>query len=77
VTIPEVLRPYMGGFYVIKPYHLEINSIKKKLYKDRSLKELAGVIAGQYDYFNLYENDGRKLENVREVVILLAIGTNL
>ncbi|AND00495.1 PspC domain-containing protein [Streptococcus suis] len=51
--------------------------MKKKLYKDRSRKELAGVIAGLYDYFNLYENYGWKLENVRLVVIILAIVTNL
>ncbi|NQL65605.1 PspC domain-containing protein [Streptococcus suis] len=51
--------------------------MKKTLYKDKSRKELAGVIAGLYDYFNLYENYGWKLENVRLVVILLAIVTNL
>ncbi|HEM4114835.1 TPA: PspC domain-containing protein [Streptococcus suis] len=51
--------------------------MKKKLYKDRSRKELASVIAGLYDYFNLYENYGWKLENVRLVVIILAIVTNL
>lgn len=51
--------------------------MKKKLYKDKSRKELAGVIAGLYDYFNLYENYGWKLENVRLVVIILAIVTNL
>ncbi|MGQ7660226.1 PspC domain-containing protein [Streptococcus suis] len=51
--------------------------MKKKLYKDKSHKELAGVIAGLYDYFNLYENYGWKLENVRLVVIILAIVTNL
>ncbi|HFI0240403.1 TPA: PspC domain-containing protein [Streptococcus suis] len=51
--------------------------MKKKLYKDKSRKELSGVIAGLYDYFNLYENYGWKLENVRLVVIILAIVTNL
>ncbi|HFI0834365.1 TPA: PspC domain-containing protein [Streptococcus suis] len=51
--------------------------MKKTLYKDKSRKELAGVIAGLYDYFNLYENYGWKLENVRLVVIILAIVTNL
>ncbi|CYV07288.1 membrane protein [Streptococcus suis] len=51
--------------------------MKKKLYKDRSRKELAGVIAGLYDYFDLYENYGWKLENVRWVVVILAIVTNL
>lgn len=51
--------------------------MKKTLYKDKSRKELAGVIAGLYDYFNLYENYGWKLESVRLVVILLAIVTNL
>ena len=45
--------------------------------KDKSRKEIAGVIAGLYDYFDLYENYGWKLENVRLVVILLAIITNL
>ena len=47
----------------------------KKWYKDKSRKEIAGVIAGLYDYFDLYENYGWKLENVRLVVILLAIIT--
>ncbi|MGU7999175.1 PspC domain-containing protein [Streptococcus suis] len=51
--------------------------MKKKWYKDKSRGELAGVIAGLYDYFNLYENYGWKLENVRLVVIILAIVTNL
>ncbi|HEM3703192.1 TPA: PspC domain-containing protein [Streptococcus suis] len=51
--------------------------MKKKWYKDKSHGELAGVIAGLYDYFNLYENYGWKLENVRLVVIILAIVTNL
>ncbi|HFR3748171.1 PspC domain-containing protein [Streptococcus suis] len=51
--------------------------MKKTLYKDKNRKELAGVIAGLYDYFNLYENYGWKLENVRLVVIFLAIITNL
>ncbi len=49
----------------------------KKWYKDKSRKEIAGVIAGLYDYFDLYENYGWKLENVRLVVIFLAIITNL
>ncbi|HEM6083287.1 TPA: PspC domain-containing protein [Streptococcus suis] len=51
--------------------------MKKKWYKDKSRGELAGVIAGLYDYFNQYENYGWKLENVRLVVIILAIVTNL
>ncbi|CYU32633.1 PspC domain-containing protein [Streptococcus suis] len=51
--------------------------MKKKWYKDKSRGELAGVIAGLYDYFNLYENYGWKLENVRWVVVILAIVTNL
>ncbi|NQG97372.1 PspC domain-containing protein [Streptococcus suis] len=51
--------------------------MKKKLYKDKSRKELAGVIAGLYDYFDLNENYGWKLENVRWVVVILAIVTNL
>ncbi|MBO4108284.1 PspC domain-containing protein [Streptococcus suis] len=51
--------------------------MKKKLYKDKSRKELAGVIAGLYDYFDLYGNYGWKLENVRWVVVILAIVTNL
>ncbi|MFH6650878.1 PspC domain-containing protein [Streptococcus suis] len=51
--------------------------MKKKWYKDKSHGELAGVIAGLYDYFDLYENYGWKLENVRLVVIILAIVTNL
>lgn len=51
--------------------------MNKKWYKDKSRGELAGVIAGLYDYFNLYENYGWKLENVRLVVIILAIVTNL
>ncbi|HEM2809090.1 TPA: PspC domain-containing protein [Streptococcus suis] len=51
--------------------------MKKKWYKDKSRGELAGVIAGLYYYFNLYENYGWKLENVRLVVIILAIVTNL
>ncbi|HEL2057988.1 TPA: PspC domain-containing protein [Streptococcus suis] len=51
--------------------------MKKKLYKDKSHKELAGVIAGLYDYFDLYGNYGWKLENVRWVVVILAIVTNL
>lgn len=51
--------------------------MKKKLYKDKSRKELAGVIAGLYDYFDLYENYGWNLENVRWVVVILAIVTNL
>ncbi|HFI0424443.1 TPA: PspC domain-containing protein [Streptococcus suis] len=51
--------------------------MKKKWYKDKSHGKLAGVIAGLYDYFNLYENYGWKLENVRLVVIILAIVTNL
>ena len=28
----------------------------KKWYKDKSRKKIAGVIAGLYDYFELYEN---------------------
>lgn len=51
--------------------------MKKKWYKDKSRGELAGVIAGLYDYFDLYENYGWKLENVRWVVAILAIVTNL
>lgn len=51
--------------------------MKKKWYKDKSRGELAGVIAGLYDYFNLYENYGWKLENDRWVVVILAIVTNL
>lgn len=51
--------------------------MKKKWYKDKSRGELAGVIAGLYDYFDLYENYGWKLENVRWVVVILAIVTNL
>ncbi|WP_228026681.1 PspC domain-containing protein [Streptococcus ruminantium] len=43
----------------------------------KSRKEIAGVIAGLYDYFELYENYGWKLENVRLVVVILAIVTNL
>ncbi|HFI0701701.1 TPA: hypothetical protein ACGO3H_001163 [Streptococcus suis] len=39
--------------------------MNKKWYKDESRGELAGVIAGLYDYFDLYENYGWKLENVR------------
>ena len=45
----------------------------KKWYKDKSRKEIAGVIAGLYDYFDLYENYGWKLENVRLVVIFLPL----
>ena len=51
--------------------------MKKILYKDSSRKAVAGVIAGLYDYFNLYENYGWKLENVRWAVVILAILTNL
>ncbi|HFI2472620.1 PspC domain-containing protein [Streptococcus sp. 32226D021BW] len=51
--------------------------MKKKLYKDKSRKEFAGVIAGLYDYFDLYENYGWNLENVRLAVVFLAIVTNL
>ncbi|HEL2360383.1 TPA: PspC domain-containing protein [Streptococcus suis] len=51
--------------------------MKKKWYKDKSRGELTGVIAGLYDYFDLYENYGWKLENVRWVVVILAIVTNL
>ncbi|WP_105107242.1 PspC domain-containing protein [Streptococcus suis] len=51
--------------------------MNKKWYKDKSRGELAGVIAGLYDYFKLYKNYGWKLENVRLVVIILAIVTNL
>ena len=51
--------------------------MEKKLYKDSSRKAIAGVIAGLYDYFNLYENYGWKLENVRWAVVILAILTNL
>ena len=47
--------------------------MKKKLYKDSNRKAIAGVIAGLYDYFNLYENYGWKLENVRWAVVILAI----
>ena len=51
--------------------------MRKKLYKDSNRKAIAGVIAGLYDYFNLYENYGWKLENVRWAVVILAILTNL
>ena len=51
--------------------------MEKKLYKDSSRKAVAGVIAGLYDYFYLYENYGWKLENVRWAVVILAILTNL
>ena len=51
--------------------------MKKKLYKDSNRKAIAGVIAGLYDYFNLYENYGWKLENVRWAVVILAILTNI
>ena len=51
--------------------------MEKKLYKDSSRKAVAGVIAGLYDYLNLYENYGWKLENVRWAVVILAILTNL
>ena len=51
--------------------------MKKKLYKDSNRKAIAGVIAGLYDYFNLYENYGWKLENVWWAVVILAILTNL
>jgi phage shock protein PspC (stress-responsive transcriptional regulator) len=51
--------------------------MEKKLYKDSSRKAIAGVIAGLYDYFNLYENYGWKLENVRWAVVILAILTNI
>ena len=51
--------------------------MEKKLYKDSSRKAVAGVIAGLYDYFNLYENYGWKLENVRWAVVILAILTNI
>ena len=51
--------------------------MRKKLYKDSNRKAIAGVIAGLYDYFNLYENYGWKLENVRWAVIILAILTNI
>ncbi|CYV21267.1 phage shock protein C [Streptococcus suis] len=51
--------------------------MNKKWYKDKSRGELARVIAGLYDYFDLYENYGWKLENVRWVVVILAIVTNL
>lgn len=47
--------------------------MNKKWYKDKNRGELAGVIAGLYDYFNLYENYGWKLENVRLVVIILLL----
>ena len=51
--------------------------MEKKLYKDSSRKAIAGVIAGLYDYFNLYENYGWKLETVRWAVVILAILTNI
>lgn len=51
--------------------------MKKKLYKDSNRKAIADVIAGLYDYFNLYENYGWKLENVRWAVVILAILTNI
>ena len=51
--------------------------MKKKLYKDSNRKAIARVIAGLYDYFNLYENYGWKLENVRWAVVILAILTNI
>ena len=51
--------------------------MKRKLYKDSNRKAIAGVIAGLYDYFNLYENYGWKLENVRWAVVILAILTNI
>ncbi|WP_373713415.1 PspC domain-containing protein [Streptococcus sp.] len=51
--------------------------MKKKLYKDSNRKAIAGVIAGLYDYFNLYENYGWKLENVRWAVVILASLTNI
>ena len=51
--------------------------MKKKLYKDSNRKAIAGVIAGLYDYFDLYENYGWKLENVRWAVVILAILTNI
>ena len=51
--------------------------MKRKLYKDSNRKAIAGVIAGLYDYFNLYENYGWKLENVRLAVVILAILTNI
>ena len=51
--------------------------MKRKLYKDSNRKAIAGVISGLYDYFNLYENYGWKLENVRWAVVILAILTNL
>ena len=51
--------------------------MKRKLYKDSNRKAIAGVIAGLYDYFNLYENYGWKLENVRWAVVILAILTYL
>lgn len=51
--------------------------MKKSLYKDKSRAVIAGVIAGLYDYFNLYNNYGWKLENVRLVVVLLALFTNI
>ena len=51
--------------------------MKRKLNKDSNRKAIAGVIAGLYDYFNLYENYGWKLENVRWAVVILAILTNL
>lgn len=51
--------------------------MKRKLYKDSNRKAIAGVIAGLYDYFNLYENYGWKLENVRWAVVILAVLANL
>ena len=51
--------------------------MREKLYKDSNRKAIAGVIAGLYDYFDLYENYGWKLENVRWAVVILAILTNL
>ena len=51
--------------------------MKKKLYKDKSRQELTGVIAGLYDYFNLYERYGWKLNNVRWAILFLAVVTNL
>lgn len=51
--------------------------MRKKLYKDSNRKAIAGVIAGLYDYFDLYENYGWKLENVRWAVVILAILTNI
>ena len=49
----------------------------RKLYKDSNRKAIAGVSAGLYDYFDLYENYGWKLENVRWAVVILAILTNI